>query len=161
MRRRSHYRSTRATDTLAHEGRNVTNLLPRALVISGLVGVSIGLALLWITPAGFWPLMLGLVGVVSGMMAGRLESIRRQTLQAYVALGFLVLALAMLYAGRQAIANGEPGAATLRIVGGLAGLSVPLGWVAGLIAEERLSTGKGGSFSRLVLRLWGRRGRNL
>jgi hypothetical protein len=133
--------------------------LPGALVVSGSVSVLFGILLITQTEAGFWPVALGLVSVFLGLLArARPSVLESEGYRAVVALGFLVLALALFYSAIEAMRRGEPGAAIFRIVGTLAGLYIPLGWMLGLIAEERIRSGKGGSATRWAAKMWGRGG---
>jgi hypothetical protein len=141
-------RSTRTTAII------VPPWLRRALVVAGSIGVVIGIALVTQSAVGFWPLSLGLVSVLTGLLANRLAAVQGESFRAVIALGFFVLGIAFVYSATTEIANGEPGAATLSIGGAVAALYVAFGWLVGLIAEERVRSGKGGSMSRWAARVW-------
>ena len=69
-----------------------------------------------------------------------------------------MLALALFYSAIADMRNGEPAGATISILAGLAFLYVTLGWALGLIAKQRIRSGKGGSISRWAAKVWGHGG---
>jgi uncharacterized membrane protein HdeD (DUF308 family) len=123
-------------------------------LVSGSVGILVVIALLQETQSGFWPLAVGIVSVFLGLLAGRIERVQSETFRAIIAVGFLALALLLLRSAINEIASDEPGAATFSLIGALAALSVSVGWVVGVIAEDRLKAGKAGPISRWAARVW-------
>lgn len=125
------------------------------LIGLGTVGTLSGLILaLSEAGAGAGLLIVGALCLLTGLLADRIEDIRRDSLRAVLALGFLVLGSLLLLSGLQVAGTGEPGSATFRILTGLAGISIPVGWVASIFARERLNRGVGGKISEWIVRLW-------
>lgn len=134
--------------------------VPGALIVSGSVGVLSGIFLITQTAAGFWTLALGLVSVFLGLRLRRHPFVlKSEGYRAVAALVFLAVALFLFYSAIADVRSGDPGAAIVSVVVALAALYLPLGYTAGLIAEGRIRSGKGGSISRWAAETW-RRGGN-
>jgi hypothetical protein len=126
------------------------------LIIFGSVGVVLAIVLASAGELGLSVAMLAMSGLDFATLGAirKIDTLRRDRVRAVTALCFLVLGSLLLFVGVETARRGNSGRAALAIICGLAGISIPAGWVASIVARNRLDRGVGGRASEWIVRMW-------